>query len=138
MSRDNLGSKQTIILHNCLIQHERCDLLITPHKQTVGYIRSKRQTRKNNHSELKQIFKRRFSKTRNAVSESDTTTIQQLQDLKDSIDKNNPANDHKYFSESEFTTLSLIKCKRRILKKSYFRETLRLYNDNIIGINQKT
>ena len=46
MSRDNLGSKQTIIFHNCLIKIERKDLVITPHRQTIGYFRSKRQTRK--------------------------------------------------------------------------------------------
>ena len=44
MSRDNLGNKQTIILHNCLINDKRYDLVITPHKQSVGYIRTKRQT----------------------------------------------------------------------------------------------
>ena len=57
MSKNNLGSKQTIILYNCLIKNERYDLVITPHRQTVGsvgYIRSKRQTRKkNNNSETK-------------------------------------------------------------------------------------
>ena len=37
MSRDNLGSKQTLILHNCLIKDERYDLVITPFKQIFGY-----------------------------------------------------------------------------------------------------
>ena len=83
MSRDSLGSKQTIILHNCLIRSERYDLVITPHRQTIGYIRSKRQTRKKTIiAKQKQIVKRRFSKTSNAVSESETTTIQELQNLK--------------------------------------------------------
>ena len=44
MSRDNLGSKQTIVLHKCLIKNERYDLVITPHRQTLGYFRSERQT----------------------------------------------------------------------------------------------
>ena len=44
MSRDNLGSKQKIVLHKCLIKNERYDLVITPHRQTIGKIRSKRQT----------------------------------------------------------------------------------------------
>ena len=44
MSRDNLGNKQTNIIHNCLINDERYDLVITPHRQSVGYIRTKRQT----------------------------------------------------------------------------------------------
>ena len=44
MSRDILGNKQTIILHNCIINDERYDLVVTPHRQTIGYIRTKRQT----------------------------------------------------------------------------------------------
>ena len=44
MSKDNLGNKQTIILHNCKINDERYDLVITPHRKTKGYIRTKRQT----------------------------------------------------------------------------------------------
>ena len=44
MSRDNLGNKQTIILHNCIINDKKCDLVITPHTQTKGYIRTKRHT----------------------------------------------------------------------------------------------
>ena len=44
MSLNNLGNKRTIILHNCKINNETYDLVITPHKQTIGYIRSKRQT----------------------------------------------------------------------------------------------
>ena len=46
MSRDSLGNKQTIILYNCLINDERYDLVITPHRQTIGYIRTKRQTQR--------------------------------------------------------------------------------------------
>ena len=43
MARDNLGNKQTFGLHNCIINDERYDLVITPHRQTVGYIRTRRQ-----------------------------------------------------------------------------------------------
>ena len=32
MSPDNLGNKQTIVLHNCEINNEKHDLVITPHK----------------------------------------------------------------------------------------------------------
>ena len=46
MSRDNLGSKLTIVFHNCLTKNERDDLVITPNRQTKGHIRSQRQTRK--------------------------------------------------------------------------------------------
>ena len=44
MPRDNLQNKQTIIVHNCLINDNKYDLVITPHRQSVGYIRTKRQT----------------------------------------------------------------------------------------------
>ena len=49
MSRVNLGSKQPIVLHNCLIKNERYDLVITPHKQTIGYIK-KTRTKKDSHN----------------------------------------------------------------------------------------
>ena len=72
MIRDNLGSMQIIVLHNCSIKKDRYDLVITLHRQTVGYIRSKRQTRKKSiPTKQKQIIKRRFSRRRNAVSESE-------------------------------------------------------------------
>ena len=44
MSLVNLGNKRTIILHNCEINNENYDLVITPHTQSIGYIRTKRQT----------------------------------------------------------------------------------------------
>ena len=46
MSFKNLGNKQTILLHNCEIDNQKYDLVITPHTQTVGYILTKRQTKK--------------------------------------------------------------------------------------------
>ena len=62
MSRDNLGSKQKIVLHKCLIKNERYDLVITPHRQTIGKIRSKRQTqKKDNHIKTKK--KTNYKKT---------------------------------------------------------------------------
>ena len=65
MSRDNLGSKQTTVLQNCLIKNERSDLLFTPHRQTKGYIRSKRQTRKKTTiTKQKQIIKKTIFKTK--------------------------------------------------------------------------
>ena len=51
----------------------------------------------------KQILKRRFSKRRNAVSESGTNTIQELEDFKDSIKTNNPIEDQISFFGSEAT-----------------------------------
>ena len=44
MSFKTLGNKQTIVLHNCELDSQKYDLVITPHTQTVGYIRKKRQT----------------------------------------------------------------------------------------------
>ena len=44
MSLNNLVKKQTIVLHNCEINNETYDLVITPPKQTIGYIGTKRQT----------------------------------------------------------------------------------------------
>ena len=68
MSLDNLGNKQTIILQNCEINNEKYDLVATPHTQSIGYIRTKRQTiTRKILSKQKQITRRRFSKRRNAV-----------------------------------------------------------------------
>ena len=72
MARDNLGNKQTIIIHNCLISDDKFDLVIAPQRPSVGYIKTKRQ---------------RFSKQRHSVSESETTAIQALHNLKDSKTK---------------------------------------------------
>ena len=46
MSLNNLGNKQTIVLHNCEINNETYDLVVTPHKQKSGHIRTRRQTKK--------------------------------------------------------------------------------------------
>ena len=35
MSLDNLGNKQTIVLHNCVLKNEKYDLVFTPHKLTI-------------------------------------------------------------------------------------------------------
>ena len=61
MSRDNLGNKQTIKIHNCLINDKRYDLIITPQRQPIGHIRKKRQTlRKKIINKQKQIFEKDF------------------------------------------------------------------------------
>ena len=75
MSLKNLGNKQTIVLHNCEIDNQKYDLVKTPHTQTVGYIRTKRQTTKRKIiSKQRQITRKRFSKNRNAFSESEAST----------------------------------------------------------------
>ena len=108
MSRDNLGNKQTIILHNCKINHEKYDLV------TLKKIINKR----------KQISRKRFSKRRNAVSESKTSAIQELYNLKDSISKNHQNNNQIYFSDPETTSPASIKGQRTI-KKVILKQTKR-------------
>ena len=46
MSLKNLGNKQTIVIHNCEVDNQKYDLVITQHTQTVEYIHTKRQTQK--------------------------------------------------------------------------------------------
>ena len=114
MSRDNLGNKQTIIIRNCLINDEKYDLVITPHRQSVGYKRAKRQTlRKKIINKQKQIIRKRISKRRNAVSESETTPIQELHNLRDSINKNHQVDDQLRFTDTETTSPASIKGKTK-------------------------
>ena len=89
MSKNYLGKKQTSVSHNCISNDKKNDLVITPHRQTIGYIRLKRHTlRKKIISKEKQIIRKRFSKRTNAISESETSAIRELHILKDSINKN--------------------------------------------------
>ena len=136
MSLNNLGNKQTLEIHNCEINNETYDLVITPHKQTIGYIRTKRQTIKKKLSKQRQITRKRFSKRRNAVSESEVSNLDALCKLKDTINKNYPVHDQLYFSDLEATSNSSKQGKRRI-KKIYKNKPVRLYNWNIqLEINQ--
>ena len=124
MSFKNLGYKQTIVLHNCEIDNQKYDLVITPHTQTVGYIRTKRLTIKRKIiNKQRQITRKRFSKNRNAFSESEASN------LKESIEKNCPIHDQLYFSDSETTSNSSKRGKRRI-KKQYKHKPVHLYNWN--------
>ena len=94
MSLKNLGNKQTIVLHNCEIDNQRYDLVITPHTQTLRYIRTKRQTiKRKTISKQRQITRKRFSKNRNAISESEASSLDALYNLKESINKNCPIHD---------------------------------------------
>ena len=105
MSFKNLGNKQTIVLHNCEIENQKYDLVMTPHTQTVGYIRTKRQTIKRKIiNKQRQITRKRFSKNRNAFSESEANSLDEQYKLKESIDKNCPIHDQLYFSDSELTS----------------------------------
>ena len=130
MSLNNLGNKQKFVLHDCEINNEAYDLVITPHKQTIGYIRTKIQTLKRKIlSKQRQITRKRFSKRRNAVSESEVSNLDALCKLKDTIKKNHPVHHQLYFSDSEATSHSSKQGKRRI-KKIYKKKPVRLYSWN--------
>ena len=126
MSLKKLGNKQTIVLHNCEIDNQKYDLVITPHTQTVGYIRTKRQTIKRKIiSKQRQITRKIFSKNRNAFSESEVSSLDALYKLKESVNKNCPIHDQLYFSGSETTSNSSKRGKNRIKNKP-----VHLYNWN--------
>ena len=130
MSFKNLGNKRTIVLHNCEIYNQKYDLVITPHTQTVGYIRTERLTVKRKIlNKQKQITPKRFSKNRNSFSESEASNLDELYKLKKSIEKNCPIHDQIYFSDSETISNSSKRGKRRI-KKQYKHKPVHLYNWN--------
>ena len=61
---------------------------MTPQKETIRYIRTKRQTiTRKILSKQRQITRKRFSKRRNAVSESETSNLEEFYMLNDSIKK---------------------------------------------------
>ena len=130
MSLKNLGNKQTIVLHNCEIENQKYDLVITPHTQTVGYIRTKRQTIKRKIiSKQRQITRKKFSKNRNSFFESEVSSLDALYKLKESVNKNCPIHDQLYFSDSKTTSNSSKRGKNRI-KKKYKNKPVHLYNWN--------
>ena len=130
MSFKNLGNKQTIVLHNCEIDNKKYDLVITPHTQTVGYIRKKTTNNKKKIiNKQRQITRKRFSRNRTAFSESEASNLDELYKLKESIDKNCPIYNQLYFSDSETTSNSSKRGKRRI-KKQYKHKPVHLYNWN--------
>ena len=77
-----------------------------------------KQTKTNN---SKKIFKR------NAFSESEASSLDELYKLKESIYKNCPIYDQLDFSDSETTSNSSKRGKRRI-KKQYKHKPVHLYN----------
>ena len=107
MSLNNLRIKQTIVLHNCEINNGTNDLVITPHKQTIGYNRTKRQTIKRKIiCKQRQIIRKKFSKQRNAVSESEVSNLDAVCKLEETVNKNNPVHNQLYFSDSQATSHS--------------------------------
>ena len=130
MSFKNLGNKQTNVLQNCEIENQKYDLVITPHTQTVGYIRTKQLTIKRKIiNKQRQITRKRFSKNRNVISESEASNLDELYKLKESIDKNCPIHNKLYCSDSETTSNSSKRGKKRI-KKHYKHKPVHLYNWN--------
>ena len=63
------------------------------------------------------------------MSESETTAIHKLHNLKDPINKNHQLDDQLYFTDSETTSQSSVKGKRKI-KNCYANKTIRLCNWN--------
>ena len=81
MSLKNLGNKQTIVLDNCQRNNQKYDIVITPHTQTIGYIRTKRQKRKRKIiSKKRQITRKDFK--------AEVSNLDALYKLKDSVNKN--------------------------------------------------
>ena len=98
----NFAGTQMILKMVIGASGKKYDLVITPHTQTVGYIRTKRLTIKRKIiNNQRQITRKRFSKNRNAFSESEASNLDELYKLKESIDKNCPIHDQLYFSDSE-------------------------------------
>ena len=70
------------------MKDSKYDLIFTPHKQKEVIFDQKRKL---HFCKRKQILKTSFSRTRNAVSESDSRTIQKLENLRDLLhDTNEP------------------------------------------------
>ena len=81
MSLKNLGNKQTIVLDNCQRNNQKYDIVITPHTQTIGYIRTKRQKIKRKIiSKKRQITRKDFK--------AEVSNLDALYKLKDSVNKN--------------------------------------------------
>ena len=113
MSLKNLGNKQIIVIHNCQIENQKYDLVITPHTQTIEYIHTKRQTLKRTvQRKQRQITRKRFSKHCNAFSDSEVSSLDALYKVEDSINQIYPIQDSVYFSDSETNTISSKKGKK--------------------------
>ena len=137
MSLNKLGNNQTIVLHNCKINNETYDLVILPHKQTIGYIGTKRQTIKRKIiSKQRQIIRKRFSKQRKAVSESEVSNLDALCKLKETVNKNYPVLDQLHFFDSEATSQSSKqgKRKKRYIKINQYVYTMRINQSDTLNI----
>ena len=99
--------------------------------QTISRIhKNKKKTlKKKIINKQKQTIRKRFSKLRNAASKSETSEIQKLHNLNDSINKTHQIDDQLYFTDSETTSQASIKGERRI-KNHYLNKPIPLYNWN--------
>ena len=128
MSLKNLVNKQPIVIHNCQIKNQKYDLVIAPHTQKIEYIHTKRQSLKRTiHRKQRQITRKRFSKHRNAFSDSEVSSHDALYKVEDSINQSYPIQDSVFFSDSETNTISSKKGKNRI-KKKHKHKPVHLYN----------
>ena len=129
MSLKNLGNKQTIVIHNCQIENQKYDLVITPHTQTVEYIYTKRQTlkRKNPKKAKTNNTKIFFKISKCFFFESEVSSLDALYKVEDSKNQTYPIQDPVYFSDSETNTISSKKGKNRI-KKKHKHKPVHLYN----------
>ena len=95
------------------------DIIITPHTQTVEYIHTKPQTLKRTIlKKQRQITRKRFSKYRNAFSESEVFSLDALYKVEDSINQTYPIQDPVFFSDSETNTISSKKGKKQNKKEA--------------------
>ena len=130
MSLKNLGNKQTIVIHNCEIENQKYDLVITPHTQTVEYIHKRQTLKRTIISKQRHLTRKRFSKHRNAFSESEVSSLDALYKIEYTINKTYPIQDPVYFSDSETTSISSKKGKNRIKKKYKHKTVLHKYKQN--------
>ena len=78
----------------------------------------------------KQITRKRFSKRRNAISESEVSNLDELCKLKETVNKNYPAHDQLYFSDSEATHHNHQNKEKEEYKRYSKNKPVRLYNRN--------
>ena len=88
-----------------------------------------KNTKKDNHIRTKNKLSENDFQNKETQYQNQTNTIQELQELKDFLNKKNPIDDQIYFADSETTTPSSLKGKRKI-KNSYTNKPIRLYNWN--------
>ena len=130
MSFKNLGNKQTIVLHNCEIDNKK-KRSCNHSTSTNSWIHSNKTTnnKKKNYKQTKTNHTKTIFKKKNEFSESEANNSDELYKLKESIDKSCPIHDQLYFSDSETTSNSSKRRKRRI-KKQYKHKPVHLYNWN--------